>query len=681
LKLIWPFTIYNRNFKDTKIFFTIGFKIRKSSSDLKYQKTYEYFELINMYDNSTLQTLLNDFNNDKGFVNTNLTSKYSSKYYGDYSNYFSFDNSMSTIFRLPLYFDVLFRSGMDEINKSFYFKDYNINTVKVKDLLNFLNFYNVNHYFTSDSLFMIFIYMSNMYNFLADSYMINIEADNTNSFIKNFSSIVCSNINFYQYKQELVLYNSINCFSNEEIGKIDNYLKSYTGRSDIGYKMLPHCYCIPFMCLDLKNDTFVKNFINNKTDIVLTKNPIGIPDQCRIDFKNRFDNSVVNDFRFLGNRLKIGNNYTDLVLLFTVIDNEKTKIYNIYTESSISIRYLVLIIYSILLICSLIIFMLKLRTKLGVFKKRIDFLALNYLDIINKDYILQNLKTLTHKEMIIVKDLAKNIIEIENQDNYSENDPINRKNLLTLNIYKRRTGFSTNSLNKEILSKMSNTLPDKELEKELNVDDAKDDLEEIYSILMDNLEKFRIEFEFDKVFKFFGNYTDCYQKKYRKQMKIDYLFNYDEEETKEEYNQSLVLIKEISVFYTKITSKYSRNFLFKFALNYLNNDYQENLLIMSSDNPQILKTLTNSNYILFTQPLQDEREYVEGSNFETINKHCFFKSIYQTIEKHLSDLEDSEIKIDFTNKSHVVSIITYYFDKIFKKWLSEICKRSCKSIS
>jgi hypothetical protein len=433
--------------------------------------------------------------------------------------------------------------------------------------------------------------------------------------------------------------------------------------------------------LDLKNETFVKNFINNKTNIVLSKNPIGIPDQCRIDFKNRFDNSVVNDFRFLGNRFKIGNNYTDLVLLFTVSDSEKTKIYNIYTESSISIRYLVLIIYSILLICSLIIFMIKLRNKLGVFKKRIDFLSLNYLDIINKDYILQNLKELTPKEMIIVKDLARNIIEIENQDNYTENDPINRKNLITLNKFKRRTGISTNSLNKEILYKMSNTLPDKELEKELKVDDGKDELEEIYSILMDNVEKFRVEFEFDKVFKFFGNYTDSYQNKFRKQLKIDYLFNYNEEETKEEFNQSLNLIKEISVFYTRITSKYSRNFLFKFALNYLNNDYQENLLIISSDNHQILKSLTTSNYILCTQPLQDEREYVEGCNFDTINRHCFFKSIYQTIEKHLSDLEDSEIKIDFTNKSHVVSIITYYFDKIFKKWHSEIYKRSFKSIS
>ena len=643
-----PFTTFNSIYNNSiKIFVSIGFLLKKQDH-LQIEDQIDFFQIINLYQNSSDISFFDDFQNYNSSY-TNLTNDTKT----ENLNYFSFDNSTSVIVETPAYFLNFYRYGMqDNIHRSFIYEA-NINPLTVNKLRNYFSQYSVNFNFKSDSIFLNIVYLANLQYFYSDAIWNNPSFVINSSNLLNATQNICKNMDLSNYYNNLKSNSDIDCFTDQELNKMNKYFINNSINQEIGFNQLPSCYCIPFLCLNNDNKTEIFEIFNNKST-KFNKTLTIIPNQCSINFLYLNQSILMNNYRLVAFHFPLTVTKTsNVVILFIVNDYDSIDIYNDFNNKIQKYYKYFILIYTLLTFICFIYFVIRMKTKLYVIKEKLDYIGSNYFDIINYNFRIENLKDLNKKDSELLKNMEKNCNE--NEDNFTEIDPINNKSVMKIRSIRHRSTIFTKSLKEEIIAKN-----EKSKIKIKDFENENDELEDIHTIIKDNLDRFEIDFDLDKVFNNFAKVTNSSKTSFKNKKKINYVFGLDDNFTTNQIDNTLILMKEAEITNFYSGYKLSRNLLFKYAMNYINNNENFNY-DNTNDDHSLNKTISGKNF--HEQRESDNIDINLGQN------NNFFKSIYILIESSLTDLEYIDYNKNIMNKFNIRSIIHFYFDNVFIKWL------------
>ena len=370
---------HKMNLENITIFLNLGFKVSRNEYGKDLKKS-DYFTILNLYGNSSNDDFKIDFLND---TNTfDLEDKIypnETKVNLGNSEYFSYDNSRSTLNHFPLNYNTIYQNFFVPLTNNIV--NFNGLSENIKQLSQFSNYFDISYYYKNDSFIFDFIYTLNKINHFI------ISNDSYNQLNKT-----CSEIDFTDYYNKVKSID-IDCLDDENIELLKSYNSENPKKANI-YGNVLNCYCMWFICLNIsKFKTDYPKIIQNGyniEDYYSNENKIILPEICEIKSKLMFDiksKPNVNWYTLVIKKTKFNSLYSDLTTIFLIDDsNYYQNYYNFCSETSEILKNILNVYLGIIAIFS--IFMIYWIVKSStLIINRIDFVSNIYYRLLknNKD--------------------------------------------------------------------------------------------------------------------------------------------------------------------------------------------------------------------------------------------------------------------------------------------------------
>ena len=596
--------------KNYNVFFALKFK-REYTNIIVNDKNYVPFN--NNKTNWTDITYLN-INNQQGISNINesLLNKY------------SIDEKSTIVLSNKNQLNNLFMYGM--LNPNSNETGFDVNSVFIKtDLIINSSNYTQNFFYINDNLFFNWSLFANVYfnsaiNYSSPDYSIISYPNNTNNFN-------CFHKNLTVYYQNLhstlknyfndVPYNCLDdvCHFVDCSNLLNPNLTNYNRVFDYT-NQFPNCLCMPMFCYDKINTNTVpdefKNFLYES---------INLDKECAFNFtKMSYNNNNYSQYIVsVHTSPLLFNNQSSSISIYLIDQSQQRNIFSLDKIWNDYVKLVVFCIYFIFLFIILIIFVKITVVKFSVFQKRIDDSYGIIEDII---MVKENRITSEKEEVEILKEEQNNLIDGNKEEEFGKLEDEKQEEKIVISTVKEKTKNPKD----EILVK-------KEIKVE-EVEKFEDELEEITTMIRNNKNEFKIDFDSQ------GNIfaEDKTIKQFKVEVnKMKYLLNVTTEDNK----KAILKGNDES-----------------FAENKFENQIDSTVYIISE--------LLSTEMIIFDQISQNFSYVEKGKPPNNKNK---FSDI---IDKYLYD---EQVRVNEIIVEKVIESLTnYFYDEINDKWIVRIVK-------